>query len=88
MSSVQGGVERAASAPALRRWRSGTDQKRAPDDVDHGSMMTALSLEIDLERVENAPRKMFTPGIVPADLTLMEEEELRKKSSASQARIS
>jgi hypothetical protein len=87
MSSVQGGVERAASAPALRRWRSGTAEKRAPDDVDHGSMMTALSLEMDLERVENAPRKMFTPGIVPADLTLMEEEELKKERSKVREQI-
>ena len=50
-------------------------------------MMTALSLEMDLERVENAPRKMFTPGIVPADLTLMEEEELKKERSKVREQI-
>ena len=82
MSSVHGGVERATSAPApTRRWSSGVGEKRAQDDVDHGSMMTAMSLEMNLEKVENAPRKTFTPGIVPADLTLMEEEELKKEKS-------
>ena len=75
MSSSHGGDARATSAPAQRRWRSGKET-RTPDDA--GSMMTARSMEMDLERVENAQRKKFvpTPGSVPADIALMEEEEL------------
>ena len=44
--------------PVQRRWRSGKDS-RAPEDA--GSMMTALSVEMGTEHVENAPRKKFVP---------------------------
>ena len=75
MSSSHGGDARATSAPAQRRWRSGKET-HTPDDA--GNTMTAPSVEMDLEHVENTQRKKFvpTPGSVPADITLMEEEEL------------
>ena len=40
-------------------------------------MMSALSLE----KVENVPRKAFTAGIVPSDITLMDEEDSKKEKS-------
>ena len=45
--------------------------------------MTALSLEMDLGKVEDAPRREFTPGIVPADITMMEEEDLDEAQRAA-----
>ena len=77
MSSTHGSVERATSAPAqtARRWRSGVSDKRGPEEVDHSSMMSALSLE----KVENVPRKASTAETVPPDIALMDAEDLRKE---------